>query len=61
MLIVIDDIIADIISIKNPNQVETELFIRERKINTSFFFFFFTQTYFPVPKDIRLNRTLFLF
>ena len=38
-------------------QVLTELFIRGRKINISLVFF--TQSYFKVPKDVRLNTTHF--
>ena len=39
------------------NQAVTELFIRCRKINISIVFV--TQSYFRVPKDIRLNPTHF--
>ena len=35
----------------------TELFIRGRKLNTSVVFI--TQSYFKVPKDVRLNSTHF--
>ena len=55
ILIVIDDMIADMLSNKKLNPVVTELFIRGRKLNISLFFI--TQSYFPVPKDIRLNGT----
>ena len=41
--------------IKKINPIETELFIRGRKINISLVFI--TQFYFAVPKDIRLNST----
>ena len=43
--------------IKNLNKVVTESFIRGRKLNIAFVFM--TQSYFAVPKDIRLNSTHF--
>ena len=42
---------------KTLNPVVTELFIRGRKLNTSIAFI--TQSYFKVPKDVRLNSTHF--
>ena len=39
------------------NPVLTELFIRGRKLNISIVFI--TQSYFKVPKDVRLNSTYF--
>ena len=36
-LIVFDDMIADMLSNKKLNSIETELFIRGRKLNISFF------------------------
>ena len=39
------------------NSVVTELFIRGRKLNISLVFI--TQSYFRVPKDVRLNTTQF--
>ena len=57
ILIVFDDIIADIISNKKLNPIVTELFIRGRKLNISIVFI--TQSYFKVPKDVRLNSTNF--
>ena len=39
------------------NPVLTELFIRGRKLNISIVFI--TQSYFKVPKDVRLNSTHF--
>ena len=57
ILIVFDDMIADMIQNKKLNSVLTELFIRGRKLNISLVFF--TQTYFKVPKDVRLNSTHF--
>ena len=47
--------IADMLSNKKLNPIVTELFIRGRKLNTSLVFI--TQSYFTVPKDIRLNST----
>ena len=60
ILIVFDGMITDMITkIKNKrlNSIETELFIRGRKINISLVFI--TQSYFKVPKDVRLNTTHF--
>ena len=57
ILIVFDDMIADIINNKKLNPVVTELFIRGRKLNISIVFI--TQSYFKVPKDVRLNSTHF--
>ena len=56
ILIVFDDMIADINN-KKLNPVVTELFIRGRKLNISIVFI--TQSYFKVPKDVRLNSTHF--
>ena len=53
ILIVLDDMIADMIQNKKLNSIVTELFIRGRKINISLVFI--TQSYFTVPKDVRLN------
>ena len=53
ILIVFDDIIADILSNKKLNPVVTKLYIRVRKLNISLVFI--TQSYFAVPKNIRLN------
>ena len=39
------------------NPIVTELFIRGRKLNISIVFI--TQSYFKVPKDVRLNSTHF--
>ena len=58
ILIVFDNMIADVIKNKKLNSIVTELFIRGRKINISFVFI--TQSYFKVPKDVRLNTTHFL-
>ena len=43
---------------KKLNPVVTELFIRGRKLNIPIVFI--TQSYFKVPKDVRLNSTHFL-
>ena len=57
ILIVSDDMIADMINNKKLNSIVTELFIRGRKLNISLVFI--TQSYFKVPKDVRLNTTHF--
>ena len=58
ILIVFDDMIADIMSNKKLQAIIKELFIRYRKKNISLEFI--TQSYFSVPKDVRLNSTLYL-
>ena len=57
ILIVFDDMIADMINNKKLNPIVTELFIRGRKLNISIVFI--TQSYFKVPKGVRLNFTHF--
>ena len=57
MLIAFDDMIADTIHNKKLNSIVTELFIRGRKLNISLVFM--TQSYFKVPKDVRLNTSHF--
>ena len=57
ILIVFDDMIADMINNKRLNPIVTELFIRGRKLGISIVFI--TQSYFKVPKDVRLNSTHF--
>ena len=57
ILIVFDDMIADMINNKKLNPVLVELFIRGRKLNISIVFI--TQSYFKVPKDVRLNSKHF--
>ena len=54
ILIAFDDKIADMIKKKKLNSIVTEIIIRGRKINISLVFI--TQSYFKVPKDVRLNR-----
>ena len=55
ILITFDDMITDMLSHTNLNPVVTELYIRVRKLNISIVFI--TQSYFSVPKNIRLNST----
>ena len=57
ILIVFDDMIADMINNKKINPVVTEFFTRDRKLNISVVFI--TQSYFKVPKEVRLNTTHF--
>ena len=57
VLIVFDDMIADMIHNNKLNPIVTELFIRGRKLNISIAFI--TQSYFKAPKDVRLNSTHF--
>ena len=57
VLMVFDDMTADMINNKNLNPIVTELFIRDRKLNI--FIVFITQSYFKVPKDVILNSTQF--
>ena len=53
ILIVFDDMIADIMANKKFQSITKDLLIRCRKINISLVFI--TQSYFSVPKDVRLN------
>ena len=55
VLIVVDDMVADIMTNKKFQSIIKELFIRCRKINISLVFI--TQSYFSVSKDARLNST----
>ena len=57
ILIVFDNMIADMISNSKLNPIVTELSIRGRKLNISIVFIM--QSYFKVPKDVRLNSTHF--
>ena len=50
VLIVFDDMIADMINNNKLNPMVTELVIRGRKRNISIVFI--TQSYFKVPKDV---------
>ena len=49
--------IADMINNKKLNSMVTELFIRGRKLNIPIVFI--TQSYFKLPKEVRLNTTHF--
>ena len=57
ILLVFDDMVADMIDNKKLNSIVTELFIRGRKLNISLVFI--TQSYFKMPKDVRLNSNYF--
>ena len=57
ILIVFDDMIADMIHNKKLNSIVTELFIRGRKLSISLVCIM--QSYFKVPKDVTLNTTHF--
>ena len=58
VLIMFEDMIADIMTNKRFQAIIKELFIRCRKFNISLFFI--TQSYFSVPKEVRLNSTHYL-
>ena len=58
IVIVFDDMVADIMKNKKFQAITKELFIRCRKLNISLVFI--TQSYFSVPKDVRLNSTHYL-
>ena len=53
ILMVFDNMIANMLSNKKLNPIVTELFIRGRKLDISLVFI--TQSYFAIPKNIRLN------
>ena len=55
ILIVFDDMIADMLNDKKVNPIVIELFIIGRKLNIPLAFI--TQSYFAVPKNIRLKST----
>ena len=57
LIVFFDYMIADMINNKKLNSIVTKLFIRGRKLNISLIFI--TQSYFKVPKDVRLNSTYF--
>ena len=57
ILVVFDDLITDLINNKKLNSILTELFIGGIKLNISLAFI--TQSYFQVPKDVRLNTSHF--
>ena len=58
IIIIFDDLILDIMTNKKFQAIIKELFIRCTKLNISLAFF--TQSYFSVPKDVRLNPTHYL-
>ena len=58
ILIVLDDMKADVMTNNKFRTIIKELFIRCRKLNISLAFI--AQSYFKVPKDLRLNSTYYL-
>ena len=58
VLIIFDDMIADIMRSEKFKAIVKELFIRCRKLNISIVFI--TQSYFRTPKDARLNITHYI-
>ena len=58
ILIVFDDLIADIMTNKKFQAIIKEIFIKCRKLNISLVFI--PQSYFSVAKDMRLNSTHYL-
>ena len=58
LLIIFVDMISNVMSDKKAQQILKDLFIRCRKLNISLCFL--TQSYFNVPKDVRLNCTHYI-
>ena len=58
LLIIFDDMIADIMRSERFKAIVKELFIRCRKLNISIVFI--TQSFFRTPKDARLNSTHYI-
>ena len=58
VLIIFDDMIADIMRSEKFKAIVKELFIRCRKLNTSIVFI--TQSCFRTPKNTRLNSTHYI-
>ena len=58
MLIIFDDMISHVMSDRRAQQIFKGLFIRCRKLSISLCFL--TQSYFSVPKDVRLNFTHYI-
>ena len=58
ILIIFDDMISHVMSDKKAQQILKNLFIRYRKLNISPWFL--TQSYFTVPKDVRLSCTHYI-
>ena len=57
-IFIVFDMTADMINNKKLNSIITELFLRGRTLNISLVFI--TQSYFKVPKDVRLNTTIII-
>ena len=57
VLIIFDDMVSHVMSDKKAQQILKDLYIRCRKLNISLFL---TQSYFSVPKDVRLNCTHYI-
>ena len=58
VLIIFDNMISHVMSDKKAQQILKDLFLRCRKLNISLCFL--TQSYFSVPKDVRLNCTHYI-
>ena len=58
VLIIFDNMIADIMRSEKFKAIVKELFIRCRKLNVSIVFI--TQSYFRTPRDVRLNSTHYI-
>ena len=58
VLLIFDDMISHVMLDKKAQQFLKDLFIRCRKLNISLCFL--TQSYFSVPKDVRLNCTHYI-
>ena len=58
VLIIFDDMIADIMRSEKFKAIVKELFIKCRKLNISIVFI--THSYFRTPKDARLNSTHYI-
>ena len=57
ILIVYDDMIADMLNNKKRNPIVTEFLIKDIKLNISFVFI--RQSYFAVSKNIKLHSTYY--
>ena len=60
ILVVFDGMIVDIMTSKKFQAIIKDLFIRFRKLNMFIIIVFITQSYFSIPKDVRLNSTHYL-
>ena len=58
VLIIFDDMVSHVMSDRKAQQVLRDLFIRCRKLNISLCFL--AQSYFSVPKDVKLNCTHYI-